>query len=583
MTAPIVLRAVAVLIAVVGAIDPAWTRMAPIEHPISVRIIDSPTLHMTAPISRRVAALAAAERVRAGLSEHTDVRVVSSSRASICPGIGICLVIGDGPVSRPMTSGAVVAGAVDVSTPVSPNVAIAGIESPARAPLAGASMLRVQLRGVGMRGTSRIDVEDDQVVVGSATHDWSDGATDVVTDVSWIPVAPGLRRLAVSVESSETEQESLDNIGDVGVEVNAESWPILIDEPEVTWTGTFLRRALEADARFAVRSRARLAPGLTMSRGGPLTDEALEAARAVVATAPDSLSVAEVDLLERYVRQRGGSLVLPLDRRPGGPIGRLVPPVLEERRDAEPHRIGSLLASEVVTFRSGPGIVVLESLEGRPVIVARAMGRGRVIVSGALDAWRYRGGDRFARFWTSVVADAALAAPPAIDVQLASALVVPHQEVPFTVSRHSLSPLEGEVTARAVMRCGETHETVRLWPAAQPGHFSGVVTAPASGGCDIEASIDGIDARRASARVTVGDGLHLLTPGPATLASAIAAHGAPVVSAGHESELVARVRERLPRDQAPRDTYPMRSPWWLVPFVGCLSGEWWLRRRRGLR
>jgi hypothetical protein len=28
---------------------------------------------------------------------------------------------------------------------------------------------------------------------------------------------------------------------------------------------------------------------------------------------------------------------------------------------------------------------------------------------------------------------------------------------------------------------------------------------------------------------------------------------------------------------------PMRSVWWMLPFAACLSAEWWLRRRRGLR
>jgi hypothetical protein len=27
--------------------------------------------------------------------------------------------------------------------------------------------------------------------------------------------------------------------------------------------------------------------------------------------------------------------------------------------------------------------------------------------------------------------------------------------------------------------------------------------------------------------------------------------------------------------------HPMRSLWWLLPFVLALSGEWWSRRRRG--
>ena len=29
--------------------------------------------------------------------------------------------------------------------------------------------------------------------------------------------------------------------------------------------------------------------------------------------------------------------------------------------------------------------------------------------------------------------------------------------------------------------------------------------------------------------------------------------------------------------------HPMRSAWWILPFAMCLSAEWWLRRRRGVR
>jgi hypothetical protein len=28
--------------------------------------------------------------------------------------------------------------------------------------------------------------------------------------------------------------------------------------------------------------------------------------------------------------------------------------------------------------------------------------------------------------------------------------------------------------------------------------------------------------------------------------------------------------------------YPMRSPWWIVPFALLLGAEWWLRRRQAL-
>jgi hypothetical protein len=581
------LRVVAVLIAALGAIDPVRTKMAPVDHPIAIRVIDSPSLDLpvSGSASGRVAALAAAERMRARLGDRAAIRVGTAGHGSICPERGVCIVIADGHVDRPVTAGARVAGAVDVSGPLSPNVAIVAVESTRDPALTAPAMLRVRLRADGIRGTSRIDVRDAGVLVGSGTHEWAGDQAEVTAAVRWIPLGPGPRRLHVLVHGPEPEETTIDNRADVGVDVSASPFPVLIDEPEATWAGTFIRRALEGDARFAVQSRAHLAPGLTTTRGEPMTRDALEAARAVIVTAPDTLSTADVDRLERYVRMRGGSLVLPLVSRPTGPIARLIPAMLAERRHAEPQRVGSLLASEIVTFETGPGVVVLEALEREPVIVARAIGRGRVIVSGALDAWRYRDAERFTAFWTSVLADAAAAAPTAFDVELASALAAPHEDVPLRVSRHSLDPLEGELTAKAMMRCGETSEPLRLWPASQPGQFAGVVRAPASGACDVEASIDGGggDASRATTRIMVAPNLRTLKPWRTTLATAMAAHGAPVVPAGGEDELIARVRAMLPGERVPQETHPMRSPWWLVPFAGCLSGEWWLRRRRGLR
>jgi hypothetical protein len=587
MTAARGLRAVAVLIAVLGAIDPVWTQMAPVEHPITIRVVDSPSLDLpvSGSASRRIAALAAAERMRARLGDRAAIRVGTAGHRSICPEGGVCIVIADGHVDRPVTAGASVAGAVDVSGPLSPNVAILAVESPRDPALAAPALLRVHLRADGVSGTSRVDVMDDNVLVGSATHEWAGDQAEVTAAVRWIPLGPGPRRLHVLVHGPEPEETTIDNTADVGVDVSPDPFPVLVDEPEATWAGTFIRRALEGDARFVVQSRAHLAPGLTATRGEPMTREALEDARAVVVPAPDTLSTSEVDRLERFVRVRGGSLVLPLVSRPTGPIGRLVPAVVAERRHAEPHRVGALLASETLTFETGPGVAVLEEVEGEPVIIAQAIGRGRVIVSGALDAWRYRGGDRFTAFWTSVIADAAAATPSALDVELASSLAAPHEEVPLRVSRNSLDPPAGELTAKAMLRCGETYEPLRLWPAPQPGQFAGVVRAPASGACDIEASIadSGGDAPHAAARIVVAPNLRTLKPERTTLAAAMAAHGAPVVRAGGEDELIDRVSAMLPDERAPRETHPMRSPWWLVPFAGCLSTEWWVRRRRGLR
>ncbi len=95
-------------------------------------------------------------------------------------------------------------------------------------------------------------------------------------------------------------------------------------------------------------------------------------------------------------------------------------PTAGQRRALDPVTIGDRLQSaELVSFTGGPGDAVLAAWDGAPagqeaVIVQRPTGRGTVVVSGALDAWRWRGdAGGFDRFWQETVVRAArLSAPP---------------------------------------------------------------------------------------------------------------------------------------------------------------------------
>jgi len=57
-------------------------------------------------------------------------------------------------------------------------------------------------------------------------------------------------------------------------------------------------------------------------------------------------------------------------------------------------------------------------------------------------------------------------------------------------------------------------------------------------------------------------------------------HGT-VVASGDETALARTMT--LSDSSTPAVVRPMRAWWWLLPFAGCLSMEWWLRRRLGLR
>lgn len=581
------LRGIAVLIATLGAIDPRWSRALPVAGSIAIRVLDTPTLDLPAePDTRRARAVRAAESLRAPFGDAAHVEWVTAGTGSVCPAAGVCVLVADHAIDAPISAGARVAGAVDVGALVSPSLAITTVEASSRVSLHGSAVLRVRLRGEGISGRARIEVRDTGVIVGSAEQVWIGGDTNIPVDVTWVPLAAGPRRVQVSVIGPEGDTSTLDNTADVAVDVSAEPWPVLLAEPEVTWTGTFVRRALEADARFALRSRAQLAPGIAVSRGNtpPLTSASLDETRLVVVAAPDALSGGEVDVLERFVRIRGGSLVLLPDRRPSGPVVRLMPPVAAERREPVPLSIGELRASEIVTFRVEPGSRVIDAVDGQPVVVARALGRGRVVVSGALDAWRYRDGGRFARAWTSVMAAAVAAAPAAMDVSLTPSVAAPRQEVRVTVGRHRMEPFAGALIATATLRCGDAAPApIRLWPVGQLGTFIGTLMAPAEGECVVEASVADGEEAHGAARLIVVPGIRLIDSTRASLADAMAAHGAPVIRVGQEAELVARVRQLLPDTRALEETHPMRSPWWLLPFAASLSGEWWTRRRTGRR
>ena len=177
------------------------------------------------------------------------------------------------------------------------------------------------------RPVARIDVLDGDVLVGSA-----EPGDSLDVEVTWVPLAAGARALRVVAG---------DDVADVGVVVEAAAAEVFVYELEPTWLGTFVRRALEDDPRFGVVGRARVAPPVTITRGGagPLSAATIGEAGAVVVTAPHRLGAADVELLERFVTQRGGSLIIVPDQRPTGAVLRLLPRVAGQQREAQPRDV----------------------------------------------------------------------------------------------------------------------------------------------------------------------------------------------------------------------------------------------------
>lgn len=597
MMTRIALRGVAVLIAIMGMVDPAMTLARRVRQPLVV-VVDGALQP----------ALASAARLQELLSEDYDIRlrrVDQASRLPACVSGEPCVLIGGDRWSSswvPRSARAI--GAVHVAAEAGSRVTIASATVPTPAHASAIGRLLVDIAGQGAAGQqSTLDVFDGDVPIGRATHAWTaDGR--VTIPIEWWPLGAGLRRLSIRATRDGLEPQGIDDQVDIGAQVGTEPYNVLIYDTRPSWTSTFVRRAIEHDARLALRAAARLGPRLEVTAGAPfrLDDATLTESSAVVIGAPDGLSVQEVDALERFVRIRGGSLILVPDSRPTGPITRLLqgttgaPSIsssMVERLEPAPIRVGEWRASELLTFRnSRPGTSILATANRDAVVIASPSGAGRIIVSGAMDAWRYRDADEgaFDRAWQTLVADAASAGGRPLDVALDRSVVRPAEDVRVTARLRSMAAPDAAVGLSATIKCGDQPaRMLRLWPTGDRRRFTARISASVSGTCELSVSSSAPVSATATAHLVVAEDIHrgaIPDKGsdPGRLLELITrVAGARIVEAGDETTLARDVQRLVPLERAATAVRPMRSPWWIVPFAGCLGVEWWLRRRHGLR
>ena len=391
---------------------------------------------------------------------------------------------------------------------------------------------------------------------------------------------------------------------DLRLTASGERFRILVHEPRPSWNATFVRRALEEDPTFDVSALVQASKGLEVRTGNPpgaLTADALDPFDAVLVGAPEELRASEIDALKAFAHRRGGAVVLLPDRRPSGRYLDLVPsPQFDEVLVENPIELGSIVgaplrATELAVHRTGVvGSETLASLDQgkgqRPVVLEWPDGAGRVLFSGAMDAWRFRGAadDGFGRFWRARIAEAALAAPPRVAVTVTPGIPSPNEEV---VVRARIRPTEFEdspertrlpaIHARLIGGDG-SELVIRLWPTAEPGVFEGRFQAPSAGNYDLQvgtasgASIDEV--------VTVVAGARHPSGAAGDTASALrliaAATGGVAVSAADLAPLESHLRS-LPSGEVERTVRPARSISLVIVFATLLCAEWTMRRRRG--
>jgi hypothetical protein len=259
-------------------------------------------------------------------------------------------------------------------------------------------------------------------------------------------------------------------------------------------------------------------------------------------------------------------------------------------RSGQAEAIGDLQATEILSIDEPPITVTVVARSGKSgSIVVIPSGNGRVVVTGAMDAWRYRELDAggFDRFWRSLIAEGA-SQGAALQLTFDRDVAALGSRARFTLRDHRMVPsAASEASAiadaeqAACLSEVERASAIRLWPAGAIGEFTGELSLPSIGSCEVEASVgDHLVTRSIAVAARPAPGVErTLTQ----LERRVKASGGVVVRADDEATLARSIAASSSSSPVVANVRPMRSAWWIIPFAGCLSVEWWLRRRAGLR
>jgi hypothetical protein len=654
-----VLRAAAVIIAILGLVDPVLT--LPWREPtvVSVAIVD-PVADEMSPLAQGALSSRDAEalkaRVIAALDDEFDVRegLIADAAAVVLIGDGrspsptsAIASLPSAPTSPAGDAAGQVVAAV-VPSPAANTARIVRIDAPKRAHISELVPVTVQVEARGLAGrTSTIVAHAAGLEVARATHKWTAGADDVEQaeiNLAIPSLQTGPVRFTISViddSKDSTNGGSRSNGATAGVAVDVHDRPlrVLFVNGRPSWATRFIERALDSDPRFSVSTATRVSRGLTASSASApasLATSDPDSFHAIVLGAPELLTKAEADILRTFVRVRGGLLIVAPDRMldQSSPLIDLLPArKFTERLLNDPAELTPMFASEfampdallpgaetLLRLGSGPATTPAPAA-GAPVIVGSPLGEGYAIVSGALDAWRYRdrAQDGFDRFWRDTISTRAAAVPEPVEIALDPVVAAPDAPINLQVrvrsssvanaanttatiaarltptsTRAASAPVSSSALASSPPSSSAsssppasndtlTTTPIRLWPDARPSAYHGAINAPSRDGVyAVSVQLDG-QATLSRAYFRVQHDARITRPAWPGLQAFVEARRGLLVTSDQLDRLTRHLREFVRPANTRHARHPLRSAWWILPFAACLGGEWLLRRRRGER
>jgi len=587
------LRGIAILIAVLAVIDPAMTSMRSPKARVAV-VASSPARDSV--LARRVSQ-----------SLENRFSVIDAP----LPGADATVLVGESAPSSFM----------ELATPLfvvradsgGDQVRIETVRVPRTAPLDASVPVTIVARTSGARGrTLEAELSAGGVVVNRSMRPIDDDRSQLT--LSFTPTAVGTVPIRVSARITGGRDSAT---ADVVTDIRPTRWTVLFYDLQPSWMSTFVRRAIERDSRFVVTSRVVTSRNVSTDAGTPpgRLDDLASTSRfdAIVIGAPDALTDAEIAGLEEYARKRGGNVVLLCD---GGflPNAARLTQVAQwtspsRRRAPLPivsHTPGAtgldtvLLATEVSWPSQLPSTAEVlartvsaeDSVTNRPMLWRVPLGAGRVTVSSAFDAWRYRdrGQAGFDKLWQTLLADASAASLPPIDIRVSPAPVSPGENIDVDVVIREVA-LRDVASMRDTVRASvvadivgprASRASIRLWPASSVGEFHTTVRAPRDTGIyRVVVSSGGLSAD--APLVVAGEVSRAAASDIDLLESLAASRGGKVIRASALDRLMPAIAAIVRPASRAETWHPMRSAWWILPFALALGAEWLLRRRAALR
>ncbi len=458
------------------------------------------------------------------------------------------------------------------------DVSVARLNAPRSVLRGGSFEVAVEVSQRGFAGdTATVVVEADGRIVGERALDLpADGETEIAR-VRVDAEETGIRRLRVSVAPRPGELVTGNNTGTVDVEVRGGVEKILYVEGEPRFELKFLRRAVADDEDIQLVALQRTAEGkflrlevdsaAELASGFPTSRAELFGYRGVVLGSLEAsfLTQAQQDLLEDFVAERGGGLLMLGGRHAlaeggwaGTSVGSALPVVLDERRAGEPAplerlrvrptrggrehpvaRVGTTGAADRIPWDSLPPLTSVNRLgalkpgarallvgvpadgadrEPRTLFAEHRFGRGRAAVFAVQDTWLWQMHaaipveDRTHEdFWRQTLRWLVSETPDNLELRLptAGAATGDTVEVRLSLADPAYRPINrAEVEATVVSPTGVESTVPLTWTLERDGEYLGAFPADEPGRWEVrvesaEAAPDAERPRRRSAFVTV--------------------------------------------------------------------------------